>query len=64
MKYKNINWKRLSLREYGSTVNYSNSNKKQMRENSMQIANIKRCEMEKKMKNINDPHVYGNKRCI
>ena len=46
----------MSLGEYGSTVNYSNSNKKQLQENG-----IKRCEIEKKIKIINDPYVYGNK---
>ena len=37
MKYENIGKKRLSLRKYGSTVNYSNLSKKQMRENGMQV---------------------------
>ena len=37
MKYKNIRYKRLSLRDYGTMVNYSNLNKKQMRENGMQV---------------------------
>ena len=27
-------------------------------------ANIKRCEIEKKIKTINDPHVYGTKHYI
>ena len=59
MKYKNIGWKRLSLREYGGIVNYSKLNKKT---NARKWhASIERCEMEKKVKYINDPHVYKNK---